>query len=435
MSALAIGGLGILALFVLIFAQLPIAHAMIAVGVVGFALENNWATAFTYLASEPTRLLSSPEMVTLPLFVLMGAFANAAGFSEDIYAAASACLGHVRGGLAYATIGGCAAFGSICGSTSATAATFGRLALPQMLRRGYSPGFASGTIAGGGTMKSLIPPSFLMILYCIVAKTFIFELFIAAAIPALLTVALNLAAIALTLRWRPHLAPIVSERLSLRERLHITKKAVPAGVLMLTVFGGIYSGIFTVNEAASVAVVLALGFALIRRQLSWKSFAEILRMTAGTTVLLYMILIGASIFTYFITAAHVPEILISSVDSLNMSPLGLIAVLVVAYIVLGTIFEETSAILITLPFVLPIVVHAGYDPIWWGIMSVILAEVALIHPPFGVIVFVLHDLAPEIPMRTVYTGVIPFVIADFVVLALLMVFPSLALWLPKLLYG
>ena len=182
MSPLAIGGLGILALFVLIFAQVPIAFAMIIVGIVGFALQDSWTPALTFLMTEPTRVLASTDTATLPLFLLMGAFANAAGFSEDIYAAAAAFLGHRRGGLAYATIGGCAAFGSICGSTMATAATFGKLALPQMLRRGYEPGFATGTIAAGGTLKSLIPPSLLMILYCIVAKTFIFDVFIAAAI-------------------------------------------------------------------------------------------------------------------------------------------------------------------------------------------------------------------------------------------------------------
>lgn len=434
MSPLEIGGIGILALFMLIFAQVPIAFAMILVGVVGYALQGGWTPALTFLMTEPTRVLASTDMATLPLFLLMGAFANAAGFSEDIYTAAAAFFGHRRGGLAYATIGGCAAFGSICGSTMATAATFGRLALPQMLRRGYQPGFATGTIAAGGTLKSLIPPSLLMILYCIVAKTFIFDVFLAAAVPALLTVVFNLGAIWIEVRRNPAAAPL-SERLPWSERMIAARRTAPAMILMLTVFGGLYSGMFTVNEAASVAAVLALVFAVIRRGMTWRLFLDALHATAGTTVMLYMILIGASVFTYFITLARVPETLIQLVDGMALPPLAIIVILLVAYIILGTIFEELSAILITLPFVLPIVTHAGYDPVWWGVINVILAELALIHPPFGIIVFVLHGLAPEIRMGTIYLGVVPFIVADLLVLAMLTAFPELALWLPRLVAG
>jgi C4-dicarboxylate transporter DctM subunit len=410
--------------------QVPVAFAMIGVGVVGFALQDSWSTALTFLAGEPTRLLSSIDMATLPLFLLMGTFSNVAGFSEDIYATAAAFLGHRRGGLAYATIGGCALFGAVCGSTTATAATFGKLALPEMLRRGYAPSFATGTIAGGGTLKSLIPPSLIMILYCVVAKTFIFDLFIAAILPALLTIALNLAAIAVTVHRNPEIAP-VGARIPWPERLVIARRAAPAMALMIAVFGGLYSGLFTVNEAASVAAVLALAFAMLRRRLSWGGLFEALHATAGTTVMLYMILIGASVFTYFITLAHVPEALTQAINGLKLPGPAIIVVLLVAYIVLGTVFEELSAILITLPFVLPIVVSAGYDPLWWGIVNVIQAELALIHPPFGIIVFLLHGLAPDIPMRTIYRGVIPFILADLATLVVLTAFPQIALWLPR----
>ena len=431
MSPLAIGGLGLVALFGLILLSVPVAFAMIIVGVVGFAAQAGWTPALTFLATEPVRLLSSIDMATTPMFLLMGGFANAAGFSEDLYALAAAFLGHRRGGLAYATIGGSAAFGSVCGSSTATAATFGKVALPQMLRRGYDPAFAAGTIAGAGTLKSLIPPSLLMILYCVVAKVFIFDLFVAAAIPALITILLNLAAIAISVRVNPSLAP-PSARAAWAERSRALRQAWPVLLLMLAIFGGLYSGIFTVNEAAAVAVVLSLLFAVLRRRLSWNSFIRALLETAGTAVMLYMILIGAAVFTYFITLAHLPEALLGAIDSLQLSPLAVIALLLLAYIVLGTIFEELSAIMITLPFVLPIVVHAGYDPIWWGVMNVIQAELALIHPPFGVIVFLLHKLAPQIPMRRIYHGVLPFLVADFLVLVLLTMFPGLALWLPSL---
>ncbi|MBW4092640.1 MAG: TRAP transporter large permease subunit, partial [Proteobacteria bacterium] len=352
MSALGIGGTGLICLFLLIVLQVPIAFAMMIVGVVGFALQDSWSTAFTFLASEPTRILSSIDMATLPLFLLLGAFANVAGFSDDIYAAAAAFLGHRRGGLAYATIGGSALFGSVCGSTTATAATFGKLALPQMLRRGYSPAFATGTIAGAGTLKSLIPPSLLMILYCIVAKTFILEMFVAALFPALITIAFNVVAIAVTVRLDPAAAP-VSPRVPFDERVRVVRRAVPAIILVVTIFGGLYSGMFTINEAASVAAVLALAFAVLRRRLSWRGFVEALQSTAGTAVMLYMILIGASVFTYFITLARLPEALIHGIDNLHLPPLAVIVLLLLSYIVLGTVFEELSAILITLPFVLP----------------------------------------------------------------------------------
>jgi C4-dicarboxylate transporter, DctM subunit len=278
-----------------------------------------------------------------------------------------------------------------------------------MLRRGYQPGFAAGTIAAGGTLKSLIPPSLLMILYCIVAKTFIFDLFLAAAVPAALTVVLNLAAIWIVVRRNPRAAP-VSERIPWRERLLAARRMVPAAILMLTVF-------------------------VLRRGLNWRGLMQALQATAGTTVLLDMILIGASVFTYFITLARVPETLINAVDGMHLPPVAIIVILLIAYIILGTIFEELSAILITLPFVLPIVMHAGYDPVWWGVINVILAELALIHPPFGIIVFVLHDLAPDIKMSTIYLGVVPFIVADLVVLALLTAFPDLALWLPRVMGG
>lgn len=431
MSPLLIGGLGLIALFALILLSVPIAFAMMIVGVVGFALQDGWAPALTFLASEPVRLLSSIDMATLPLFLLMGAFANAAGFSEDVYTAAAAFLGHRRGGLAYATIGGCAAFGAVCGSTTATAATFGRIALPQMLRRGYSPSFASGSIAAGGTLKSLIPPSLLMILYCVVAKTFIFDLFLAALVPAIITIVLNLIAIAIVVRLDPLAAP-VSERAPWKERVRAARGASPALALIVVVFGGLYSGVFTVNEAASVAAVLSLTFAVLRRRLSIDAFFQSLQATAGAAVMLYMILIGASVFTYFMTLAHLPEALVAAIDNLHLPPVGVIVLLLGSYIVLGTVFEELSAILITLPFVLPVVIHAGYDPIWWGVMNVIQAELALIHPPFGIIIFLLHGLAPGIPMRTMYKGVAPFVIADFIVLILLTAYPALCLWLPHL---
>jgi tripartite ATP-independent transporter DctM subunit len=426
---LTIGALGMIALFALIILKVPIGVAMMVVGVIGFGLQTNWISAGTLLASEPSNLLASVDLATLPLFLLMGTFANAAGFSADIYALAASFLGHRRGGLAYATIGGCAAFGAVCGSSTATAATFAKIALPEMRRRNYSPSFAAGAIAAGGTLKALIPPSLIMILYCIIAQTFIYDLFAAAIIPALITIALNLITVNIAVRLNPSAAPII-ERESWSARLAALRNAAPALVLMLAVFGGLYSGIFTVNEAASVAAVLAFVFAIIRKRLHLANLFDGVLETARVSAMLYVVLMGATIFTYFITLGRVPDSLIKMVASLHMSPTEIILLILLADILLGTVFDELSAMLITLPFVLPIVTSLGYDPLWWGVIMVIQIELALIHPPFGIIAFLIHGIAPSISLKEIYLGVTPYLIADFTLLLLLVLFPQLALWLP-----
>jgi len=360
----------------------------------------------------------------------MGTFATIAGFSADIYNAVAALFGHRRGGLAYATIGGCAGFGVVCGSSTATAATFGRVALPEMRRRGYAPAFSTGVIAAGGTLKSLIPPSIVMILYCIVGKTFIFDLFLAAVVPALLAIALNLVAIALIVRFRPEVAPVL-EKASWAEKKKALAKAAPVLILIVGVFGGLYSGIFTVNEAASVAAVLSFLFAFVRRRLTWSNLVLGLRESASATAMLYVILMGAFVFGYFITLARIPEALVGAIEGLPLPPLAIVFLLLVGYLILGAVFDEISAMLITLPFVLPVIVKLGYDPVWWGVINVVVIELGMIIPPIGVIVFLLHGLARDIPIRTIYRGVTPFIFADLVLLSLLAIFPAISLWLPR----
>ncbi len=434
MDPLTIGAVGMLALFALIVLKVPIGYAMMAVGVIGFALQTKLSAAGILLASEPSNLLSSVDLATLPLFLLMGTFANAAGFSADIYAAAASFVGHRRGGLAYATIGGCAAFGAVCGSSTATAATFAKIALPEMIRRRYSPGFSAGAVAAGGTLKALIPPSLVMILYCIIAKTFIYDLFAAAVIPALLTIVLNLMTVSIAIRLNPAAAP-VDQRMNWPERVAALRRAIPAFILILAVFGGLYSGIFTVNEAASVAAVVAFVFALLRGRLHLNYIFEGMREAARVTAMLYTILMGAAVFTYFMTLGRVPDALIAAVGGLALPPLVIIAAILVAYLILGTVFDELSAMLITLPFVLPLVTALGYDPLWWGVIMVIQIELAMIHPPFGIIAFLIHGLAPSISLKEIYKGVFPYLVADFVLMILLVAFPAIALWLPHLLAG
>jgi tripartite ATP-independent transporter DctM subunit len=425
---------GIAALFVLIALHVPLAVAMIAIGIVAFALQTTWGPALTFLATEPAQILGSMDLTAVPLFLMMGAFVNVSGFSKDLYNAAAALLGHRRGGLAYATIGGSAAFGAICGSSPATVATFTRVALPEMLKRNYSSSFSGATIAAGGAMKSLIPPSLSMILYCVVARAYIFDVFIAAVVPALITIAANVVAIALVVHYRPQLAP-VADRVSRREKLAALWRATPAVLLIATIFIGLYSGIFTVAEAASVAAVVSFVFAMARRTVTLGNFVTGLRDTAAIAGMIYFILIGSSVFTYFISLPMIPEQLIAFLSQVDLPPLGIIVLMLITYLILGSIFDELAAMIVTLPFALPIILHFGYDPVWWGIINVIIVELGLVIPPIGLVILIIHAMRPDIPLQALYRSILPFVAADVLVLALLTLFPTLALWLPTLLRG
>jgi tripartite ATP-independent transporter DctM subunit len=433
-TATGIGIAGIVALFALVVLHIPLAFAMIVVGIVAFALQTNWGPALTFLASEPSQVLGSMDLAAVPLFLMMGAFVNVSGFSRDLYAAAAALLGHRRGGLAYATIGGSAAFGAICGSSPATVATFTQVALPEMLKRNYSPSFSGATIAAGGALKALIPPSLSMILYCVVARTYIFDVFIAAVIPALITIAANVMAIAVVVRWRSGIAP-VSEQVRRAEKLAAAWRAAPAILLIAIIFAGLYSGVFTVNEAASVAAVVSFVFALMRRTITLDNLATGLKDTALIAGMIYFVLIGSSIFTYFISLAKIPEQLIAVLGTVNLPPVGIIVLMLGAYLVLGAVFDELAAMIVTLPFALPIIVHFGYDPVWWAIINVIIVELGLVIPPIGLVILIINAMRPDIPLQALYRSIVPFVVADLVVLALLTAFPALALWLPALLRG
>lgn len=434
MTSTAIGISGIVALFALVALHVPLAFAMIAVGIVAFALQTDWGPALTFLASEPSQVLGSIDLAAVPMFLMMGAFVNVSGFSNDLYTAAAALLGHRKGGLSYATIGGSAAFGAICGSSPATVATFTQVALPEMLKRNYSPSFSGATIAAGGALKALIPPSLSMILYCVVARTYIFDVFIAAVIPALITIAANVITITIVVHWNSAMAP-TSEPVSLQEKLVAVRRAAPAVLLIAIVFVGLYSGIFTVNEASSVAAVASFVFALIRRTITLDKLVIGFKNTAVIAGMIYFVLIGSSGFTYFISLAKIPEQLIALLSTVDLPPMGIIVLMLGAYLVLGSVFDELAAMIVTLPFALPIIVHFGYDPIWWGIINVIIVELGLVIPPIGLVILIINAMRPDIPLQKLYKSIVPFIVADLVVLALLTIFPSLALWLPSVLRG
>ncbi len=425
-----VGTLGLAAMFALILLQVPVGIAMGVVGVIGVGLIIGFGPALTLLATEPSSAISSEGLAVIAMFLLMGNLATVGGLSGELYRLAQAWLGHLRGGLIHATIGACAGFGAICGSSVATAATMVRIALPEMLERGYSRSLAAGAIASGGTLGMIIPPSVVMILYAILTENSIIALFLAAIVPGLLAVLFYFAAVAVTVRLRPDLAP-VGVRADWRERRRVTRQSWAVVLLAVAVSGGIYSGVFTVTEAASVGASLALLIALLRRRLTWNSLLAALGDTASNTGLIFVIIIGASVFGYFATLSGLPAAAVAGIEGLGLPPWAVIAMLVAFYLVLGSIFDTIAAMVLTLPFTYPLVVSMGFDPVWWGVVMVVVIELGMITPPIGINVFVLHSMADDLPLGTVFRGVVPFLVADVLRLVLLLLLPGLSLWLPS----
>ncbi len=430
MDPVAIAVLGLAGMFVLIFLHVPLGVAMAVAGVVGFGVLVGFGPALSLLASETAGLFSNLDLAAIPLFLMMGAFATVAGLSEDLYRIAYALLGHRRGGLAMATIGGCAGFGAVCGSAIATAATFGKVALPQMLARGYAPGFAAGTVAAGGTLGTLVPPSIILVIYALLSEQLIITLYIAAIVPSLIAVAIHLATISVYVRFAPGAAP-AGPKLAWRERLAEARHGGPVLLLVAAVLGGTTFGVFTATEGAAVGAALAFLFAAARRRLTRERFWGALTDTASSTAMIYVIIAGAALLSYFVTVSHAPGAMVKAIQESGVPGPAVIAMLLIMFILLGAVFDEVAALVITMPFVLPLIKSLGYDPVWWGIINVVVCELGMIVPPIGINVFVIHGLAREIPLPVIYRGVAPFIAADGVRLALLAAFPAITLWLPN----
>jgi len=428
------GLIGLFAMMVLAFVRVPIALAMAVVGVVGYAYMRdwNWTVAF---ASAQTKIYETGRNYTLsvvPLFILMGSFTTRAGMSQELFRAAYAFIGHLRGGLAMATILACAGFGAICGSSIATAATMSKVAYPSMKRFGYSDALSTGSIAAGGTLGILIPPSTIMVIYGIFTETNIGKLFAAGILPGILATALLCVGVAYV-TWRDPKAGPPGERAGWRERWISLRDIWPVAVLFLFVMGGIYGGVFTATEGAGMGAFGAMAFALWRRALSWRALYGCLLESARTTAMIFLILIGALMFAEFVNITTMPNDLKAFVEHFNLSPIMVVAGICAIYVILGTAMEELSMILLTIPVFFPLVVtHLGFDPVWFGILIVVVVEIGLISPPVGMNLFVLKTLIPEVSTGTVFRGVTPFVIADVIRLAILVAFPIISLWLPSM---
>ena len=421
-------------MFALIALHVPIGVSMGVTGLLGVAVLLDWGPSFSLLSTELSGVLTNTDLAVIPLFLLMGSLAGVAGLASDIYRVAYAFLGHRRGGLALATIGGCAGFGAVCGSSIATAATMTRVALPEMTHRKYSPGLATGCIAAGGTLGTLIPPSVIMVLYAALTEQFVIALFVAAIIPGLVAILLHFIAVAIYVSRYPDAGP-AGPRAPWSERIRVVGQSWGVILLIGMVSGGIYGGVFTVTEGAAVGVIITLIFAIARRKMTVAAFWELIKETAANSGLIYVIFIGASIFTYFVTLTQVPDLTVELIKSIDVHPLVVITLLYVMYLVLGSVFDTVAAMVITMPLVFPLILGLGFDPIWFGIVNVMVIETGLITPPIGLNCFVVNGVQPQISLQDVFRGIALFFVADVITIAVLVFFPQIITWLPDLMRG
>jgi tripartite ATP-independent transporter DctM subunit len=430
MSGTVVGVISFAALLILLALRMPIGIAMMLVGIVGVAAVNSTDAALKMLGEFPYAYSSVYTLSVIPLFVLMGNFASSSGLARDFYAAAYAWIGHRRGGLASATVLACAGFAAVSGSSVASAATMGKVALPEMRRYGYDPRLATGVVAAGGTLGILIPPSTAMIVYALLTEQSIGKLFLAGFLPGLLLTALFILTIMLMTWWRPHYGP-PGRRNSFRERLVATARSGPLLLIILLVLGGIYLGVVTETEAAAAGALLTMLYAVLLGTLTRTELVTALLDTMKTTALVFLILIGAHVYTTLLALTHIPSDLSALLTGLALPPLAILVLILLVYVLLGTFLEGFAMLVLTLPIVFPIVTALGYDPIWFGIIVVIVLEMGLIDPPVGINVFVVKGIAEDVPMGQIFAGIMPFWLAMIVCVAILIAFPQIAMLLPN----
>lgn len=421
----AIGGFVIL--FVLLLLRVPIGVALGLVGIGGFASIRGIDPALNLLATAPVRTVTDFNLTLVPFFILMGILATNSGMSREMFRAANSWFGQFRGGLALSTVAACGGFSAICGSSVATAATMTKVALPEMRRHGYREDVATGVIAAGGTLGSMIPPSVILVIYAYITENDVGELFVAGVIPGLLAVALYMATI-LTMHRRG-LPP--GTAFDWREALAALAPIWAVTVLFVAVIGVIYLGVATPTEAAAVGAFVTLVIGLLRRRLTWTIVLDSLIESLRTSVSVYTVLIGAVLFGYFLAITRAPQKLTDWLVGLDFSTYGTLSLILIAFILAGCILDTMAMILLLVPIVYPVVISLGFDPIWFGIIVVMVAELGMITPPVGINVFVINTIARDVKLTTIFRGVLPFIFTDVVRLIILVAVPSLVLWLPS----
>ena len=426
-------------MLVLLAIRVPIGAAMLVTGVIGYVTMTGWPALLNYLKNAAYARYSVYDLSVIPLFLLMGNFASRGGMSKALFASASSFIGHWRGGVAMAAIGACAGFGAICGSSLATAATMGQVALPELRRFRYEPGFATGTLAAGGTLGILIPPSVVLVVYAIIAEQNIAKLFLAAFVPGVLAMIGYMIAIGIYVRIRPNAGP-GGDRADWAARLRGLRDVWPVAALFVAVIGGIYGGVFTPTEAASVGALGAGIFAVTLGGTDRNGLLDAIFRTAEGTAMIFFILLGADVLNVFLALSQMPVEVATWVKESGLSPLAVLFAIIAIYLVLGCVMDSLSMILLTMPIFLPIILGLDYfgleatdKAIWFGIIALMVVEIGLITPPVGLNVYVINALAKDVPMAQTFRGVIPFLISDGVRVLLLVFIPPLSLWLVHLL--
>ncbi|SIO07135.1 TRAP transporter large permease [Vannielia litorea] len=446
-----LGLLGLLALFVLLALRMPVALSMLGVGFigtviantskyvdVGMAAEQAWARglkiAYSNLAGETFEAASNFNLLVIPMFVLMGNLAGVSGMSQDLFNAAYRWMGHMRGGLASATIAACAGFAALSGSSLASAVTMGRVALPEMKRYNYADSLATGSVAAGGTLGFLIPPSGGMIIYAVLTEQSIGRLFMAGVFPGIILTLLFIGAIYLVVTRNPEAGP-QGDRSNRADRMASLARAAPILGVVLVTIGGMYTGFFTPVEASSVGAFLTLLVALARRSLSLGTARTVILQTMNATATVFLIIIGAFVFIPFMSLTELPADLVTLLTSLPIGDVGVLLVIILAYMFLGMFLESMAMLVLTIPVVIPIAIGLDWDLIWFGIIIVIVLEMGMISPPVGINVFIVKSIAPDVPMNTIFRGIWPFWFAMAAMIGLLILFPQIALFLPQTIVG
>jgi len=431
MSPELVGVLGLVILFILLFINVPIGLAMILIGFLGYCYFAGFGAAVPILGISPFTTAKTYTFCVIPLFMLMGEFAVNSGITTNMYYTLNKWLGHLPGGLAMVTIGACAGFAAICGSSIATAVTVGKIAFPEMKRYKYDDKLATGAIAVGGTLGILIPPSMNFIVYGIICEVSIGKLFMAGILPGIMLTILLIVTIYILTKKNPSFGP-PGPKSTWSEKFKSTTHAWGILVLFVAVMGGIWTGIFTPTEAAGVGAFLAFIFVLIYKKCTKQSMIDSFKNTIKTTGMIFLLLIGATIFNYFMAVSKLPLALSNFVSGLAMPPMVILAVIILIYLILGCVMDTLSMLMLTLPIIFPVTQILGFDGVWFGVIITLLTEVALITPPIGVNVFIIKGVAPEVPIKTVFVGIFPFFITMMVALVILIIFPEIVLFLPNL---
>lgn len=434
MTSELVGLLGFAALFSFLALGVPVAISLLVVGFVGTIVLNGFTAAAYSLSGQTFATVTVYELSIIPLFILMGNLASAAGLSRDLFDAAHKIIGHFRGGLAAATIVGCAGFAALSGSSIASAITMGRVAWPEMKRHNYGPRLATGAIAAGGTLGILIPPSTGFVIYAVLTEESIGRLFMAGVLPGIMLTTLFLLAIHIVTRIWPEEGPR-GPVFSMREKLKSLGRATGIATIIMITIGGIYTGFFTPVEAAGVGAFFALVMLILRKKCTYDTLFTVSAETLRTTGMAFFILIGANVFAPFVALSHLPETIAGAVTGLGWGTYATLALILAGYVVLGMFIEGLSLLVITLPIVFPLITGMGFDPIWLGVIMVVVLEMGLISPPIGVNVFIVKSVVPDVKIETIFAGIMPFWIAMMVALVLLVIFPEIALLIPNAMFN